>query len=226
MQKLLTKKLFFRKYPYKIELKCEGANYLRLRGIDFVIRACENNESLVGSRYSWRLTKDVDVVALCKFAKSIKPFLEKGLKHRAEGSHFNFFLEDKATLDQISTELKEFVEATWEPSSDEELAYLLDNKRKVIVEELPYSKFKHKIVFKTNWPVAKGTNFLDWLQKYPEEEYKISRSSYEYLSGKTRYCQDPFMYISEPKMLTMLQLFAGDHIKYAEEFVPRSTLLL
>lgn len=226
MQKLLTKKLFFRKYPYKVELKCEGANYVRLRGLDHVIRSCENNESLVGTRYSWRLTREVDTVALHKFAKAIKPFVEEGLKTRAEGSHYNFFVEDKQTFDKLVSTLKEFIISTSEPGSEEELKLLTENRRKVVVDELPYGKFKHKIVFKTNWSQAKGQNFINWLQKYPEEDYKISRSSYEYLSGGTRYCQDPFMYITETKMLTMLQLFAGDNIKYAEEFVPRSTLLL
>lgn len=226
MQKQLTKKLFYRKYPYKVELKCEGANYVRLRGIDNVIRSCENNESLHGTRYSWRLTKEIDTVVLHKFAKSIKPFIEEGLKTRAEGAHLSFFLEDKTKFLSVITDLKEFVVTTWEPASDEELAYLTDNKRKIIVDELPYGKFKHKIVFKTNWRQDKSQNFLDWMAKYPKDDYKISPASYSYLSGQTRYVQDPFMYITEAKMLTMLQLFAGDNIRYVEEFVPRSTLLL
>lgn len=225
MKKLLTKKLFFRKYPYKVELKCEGANYIRFRGVDAVIRGCEKNEKFDNGRV-WRLTNEIDIVKLHKFAKTIKPFLKKGLKIRTEGSHYHFFLEDKATTDFLIKKFDEFVLSVSEPASDEELEFLTDNNRKVIVDELPYGKFKHKIVFRTNWTQAKGQNFINWLKKYPEEDYKISRSSYVYLSGGTRYCQDPFMYITEPKMLTMLQLFAGDNIKYTEEFVTRSTLLL
>jgi len=226
MKKLLTKKLFYRKYPYKVELKCEGANYIRYRGIDAVIRGCEKDEKFEGRTYWGRLTKEVDTVKLHKFAKIIKPFLSKGLKVRSEGSRYNFFLEDKATTDFLVKKFEEFVVSVSEPASEEELEFLTDNNRKVIVDELPYGKFKHKIVFKNNWSIVKGQNFLNWIKKYPEEDYKISRSSYEYLSAQSRYCQDPFMYITEAKMLTMLQLFAGDNIKYVEEFVPRSTLLL
>ena len=226
MQRLSTKKLFYRKYPYKLELACEGANYVRLRGVDYIIRACEKGETLHGTRFSWRLSRDIDTVVLYKFAKAIKPYLNQGLKTRAEGRHFNFFLEDKDTFDRLVDDLKEFAVSAWAPESEEELKFLTENKRKVVVDTLPYGKFKYKIVFKTGWTHAKGQNFINWIQKYPEEDYKISRSSYEYLTARSRYCQDPFMYITEPKMLTMLQLFAGDHIKYAEEFVPRSTLLL
>lgn len=226
MKRLSTKKLFYRKYPYKVELKCEGANYLRLRGIDYIIRACENGESLNGVRHSWRLTREIDTVVLHKFAKTVQPFIAEGLKNRAEGSRLNFFVEDKDTFKKLIKDCKEFVISASEPASQEELKLLTENRRKVVVDDLPYSKFKYKIVFKTNWNAVKGQNFVNWLKKYPEEDYKISRSSYQYLTGQSRYCQDPFMYITEPKMLTMLQLFAGDNIKYAEEFVPRSTLLL
>lgn len=226
MKKLQTKKLFFRKYPYKVELQCEGANYIRLRGIHFVLHATENEHPL-NNRPSWSLVhKEIDNIRLHKFATILKPFLDANLKHRSEGSHFNFFVEDKATFDVLVKKFEGFIVSISEPASDEELEFLLSNNRKIVVDELPYAKFKHKIVFKTNWKQEKSKNFLDWMSKYPEEDYKISKSSYEYLSAQSRYCQDPFMYVKEPKMLTMLQLFAGDNIKYVEEFVPRSTLLL
>jgi hypothetical protein len=148
------------------------------------------------------------------------------IKYRIESSNFNVFVEDLETFEKIEKVMNEWLVDSWAPANDQELEFLTSNKRKVIVDELPYGKFKHRIVFKSNWSTAKSTNFLDWMKKYPEESYKISPSTLRYLIGRSHYCMDPFMYIEEPKMLTMLQLFAGDNIKYAEEFVPRSTLLL
>ena len=225
MKKLSTKKLFFNQYPYKVELSCKGASLLRLRGVDTVISMAKSGKPFL-SRSSWRHTDPVDNVEMHNFAICVKPFIDAGYKYRAEGRHFNFFLKDKESLEAVRKACDKFVTATWSPASDDELEFLTSNKRKVIVDALPYGQFQYKVVFKTNWKEIHGKNFVNWLEKYPEDSYLISPSTHRYLTGESRYCQDPFMYISEGKMLTLLTLFAGDNIKYTAEFVPRSTLLL
>jgi len=227
MQRQLTKKLFFRKYPFKIDLKCDGASFIKRRGIEATIDACNSKESITSTRYYWsNSSTSVDKVELQKFAYAIKPFYEQGLKCRVEGKLYSFFVEDRETFEKLEKDLRKWVKNSWAPASDIELAFLTGNNRKVIVDQYPYGHFTYKIVFKTNWTSELGTKFIQWLAKYPVDSYKISPSTKKYLLGKSRYCQDPFMYILDPKMLTMLTLFAGSHIKYTEEFVLRYTLLL
>ena len=228
MQKLLTKRLFFKKYPYKIQLRCEGSSLIKAFGFDYVYAQCKSDVELSTRRSKWQATIrfTIDKIALYQFATAIQPFCDDKVKCRVEGSHFSFFVEDEATFDNIIDSCKKWIVAVWAPLNKDELTFLTGNNRKIIVDELPYNKFTHKITFKTNWTKEAGGKFVEWLAKYPEDSYKISPTTLRYLAGTLNYCQDPFMYIAEAKMLTMLQLFAGDRIKYAEEFVPRATLLL
>ncbi len=226
MKRSLTNKLFFKAYPYKIELRCEGSNYIKLYGIDSIIEKCQSKTGFIPHARSYRYSNQIDNNKLYRFAVKVKPYLDQGLKSRAENKKFRFFVKDKETADSIVNDLFDFVTEIWEPGSEQELEYLTSNTRKVIVDDLPYSKYTHRIYFKSNWPKDKRFNFLSWLRKYPPGDYSIPKSTYRYLEDDKHYCFEPFMYISQPKMLTMLTLFAGDYIKYTEEFVPRHTLLL
>lgn len=229
MPRQLTKKLYYKKYAFKLELRCDGVKHIKEVGLETTISHCHaNSKSDLGVYRRWGQPqpKAIDKVNLRKFCHAVRPFMAKGVKHRIESSTFNLFIEDLATFEEAEKAMKEWLVDSWAPANEQEFEFLTSNNRKVIVDELPYGKFKHRIVFKSNWSKAKSNNFLDWMKKYPEDSYKISPSTLRYLGGRSHYCMDPFMYIEEPKMLTMLQLFAGENIRYAEEFVPRSTLLL
>ena len=228
MPRLLTKKLYFKKYPFKIELKCEGVSRIKEYGLERTISQCHaNSKGDFSVPTRWGLPpKQIDKANLRKFCHAIRPFIVNGVKHRIESPHFNLFVEDLATFESIEKAMGEWLVNSWAPANEQELEFLTSNNRKVIVDELPYGKFKHRVVFRSTWKGSKSSGFVDWMKKYPEDSYKISPSTLRFLNGRSHYCMDPFMYITEPKMLTMLQLFAGDNIRYAEEFVPRSTLLL
>jgi hypothetical protein len=226
--KYSTSKLFFRKYAFKVELACVGSSFIKLRGANYVIKEIESGRDVISSQF-WRRssngTKD-DNKNLLEFTRSIAPLLEKKLKCRAEGSHFNFFLDNRTDFDYVISIMSNWIENTWDPQNDKELDFLIGNKRKIIVDKIPYEKYVNKVVFKTDWPANKRQTFLGWLNKYPIDDFKVSPSTERYLNGSTRYCAQPFVYIADPKMLTMLTLFAGDHVSYIEEFVPRHTLVL
>ena len=225
--KFLTKKLFFRKYAFKVELTCKGANIIKRRGINVVIEQIRSGASIVARDYWGRPSGDDGQTnaTLLEFAEAVRPILKKEFKCRAEHNHFTFFLENRKDFDLIQKKLAKWVTSTWEPSNDSELDFLTDNKRKVIVDKLPHEKYVNKVVFKSNWDSFKRQSFYQWLKKYPEDDFKVSPSTHRYLTGSARYCAAPFLYIADPKMLTMLTLFAGDHVSYIEEFVPRHTLL-
>lgn len=217
-----TKKLFYKKWPYKIECKIKGGNRLRYWDTASVINWCAGN---VDWRTKYWESPDVNKSELLSFALKIEPLLGKELQTRIEGSNFNIFCADKNLYLEIINQLENWVESVTEPENDTELEFLLKhNGKKVIVNALPWDDFKYKVILKTNLKPDHKKNLVNWLKNYPDDKIKLSNKTEEWLLNKNWYMQDPFFYIADDSMLTFVHLFVGDSVKKVEEFVLRETV--
>lgn len=214
-------KLFYNKWPYKIECVIAGANRITIHGPDRVLQWCDGTFKMFG-RDERHINKD----DIRKFIGLAKPFLEdkENIRIRTEGGHFNLFFKDPELLDKISTDLKPWIWNIFEPSSEEELKFLLENENKrVLCDELPYEKYVYKVVMRSS-KVSVKEQFLNWSKNYSEDQIKISGQTERWLQGHYAYKQDPFFYVKDAPMLTMTRLFLGDNVRKVFEYVPRKGL--
>ena len=233
MKILATKKLFYRKYAFKVCCYVRGASDIRWRGADWVISRYDGltNEDAVRlaekTTLGWRSSKyHTNFPDLVLFTKTVKKYIDQDDVHvRCEGSHFNLCCADQKTYDNIIKDLYPWVSEVYCPTNEEELMFLMgSNSIKVLVKELPHSKFKYKIVMRPSMAREKRIKFSAWLDRYELDEKAISRNTRQWLTGKKPYVQDPFFYVENDEMLTMINLYLGGTISRTEEFVTKNEL--
>lgn len=224
---LETKKLFYRKYPYKVACLISGGHYITTYGTSFAIsKAIEWERKYESNRWGkTSYSNSVKISELEEFCDRVRPFVEdENVQIRAEGRHFNLFCADKNTYAKIAQSLKTWVTEVTEPRTDKDLEYLLNNKSiKVLVDMLPYEKYKFKIVLKSTIKADQRQKLLNWISKYPDD-IKVSGNTVTWLASQNKYVQDPFMYVSNDGIRTLVELYTGAYKSRTEEFVLRSTL--
>lgn len=210
IQKLKSSKLFYNKWPFKVECQIVGASAITRNGLN-----------------TYGLSKKIDQNELAKFAMAIEPFLKrKDLQFRTEGSHFNLFCKDTTLLEELDHTLNSWIVKITGPTSQEELAYLLENgPKKILCDKLPKDQFKYRIYFKTRFPADKKAHFLNWVSKF-EDQIVVSPTSKNWLSGQRLWVQDPFAYVKDEKMLSMIGLHLTGYVKRVEQFVERNQALV
>lgn len=222
MQVKKTSKIFFGKYPYKICCLVPNA-----REINFTV----NPASGYYNRYYLQdLQEKLSHPETQEFILQMKEYIsreiEADFKTRIEGKHFNFFVKDESVLDDIVKKAKDFVIEVWKPENQQQLEYMVENgPRKIVVDALPFKKFRYKIYFKYSMKVDRRAMFCDWLRKYNKDCYRVTGDSLSFLSNTRNYCFDPFLYVTESKMASMVALYLGGDLKRIEEFIPKEELM-
>jgi hypothetical protein len=219
IQKLKSSKLFYNKWPYKIECVHKGASRIIHGGPEHVESWCKSGLSGFGD-------KNVDKNSLLKFTLKVKPFLgNKELQIRAEGSHLNFYCKDINILNDIESSLRPWIKQISGPTTQEEYDFLMANgHKKILCDQLPKKNYQYRLYFKTKWPKDKRLVFLTWAKKYPDN-LEINPSGIKWMDGDRMWAQDPFMYVKDDKMLSMVGLHLSGYVKKVEEFIPRENLM-
>jgi hypothetical protein len=228
LKTLATKKLFYRKYPFKVSCYLAGASQVKFRGVKWILNRYNglSNEDaekrasvdLIG----WRSRRtQIDYPELVLFAKTVNKWINHTEVHiRCEGSRYNLFCADPKLYKKMVKELAQWVTEVTRPETDEDLAFFTANgPTKVLVKELPHNAFKYKIVMKPSMTAEKRLKFNAWLERYELHPKAISGNTKAWLSTRKGYVQDPFFYIENDEMLTMVNLYLGNIISRTEEFV-------
>ena len=228
IQKLPSSKLFYNKWPYKIECYIIGASKLRWLGVETTKDFCLGKPT--PTLWSWqsndKLSPD-DKTNLLHFTNNIEPFLElkDQLQVRVEGRRYNIFCKDSVLLENIYNAVSPWVQQVSGPTTEEELNYMLDNgHRKILRDVLPKDGYKYRVYFRESWSMESRIAFAEWAAKFPDT-INISNSSKKWLDSKHRWVYNPFMYVKDEKTLTMIGLFASGNVKRVEEFILRENLM-
>jgi hypothetical protein len=221
IQKLKSSKLFYNKWPYKVECRQVGASRVVHSGIDAVREWCATGKGMFVSGLESRL---LDKTEYLEFANLVAPYIENpNVKIRVEGSHFNLFCIDKSVLETIDKDLNKWIRKISGPTTDEELEFMLSNGHKKILRDvLPKEKYKYRIYFKSKFPADRRLSFITWADKY-SDRLEISDNSRRWLLSNRHYAQDPFMYVEDDKMLSMTGMYLSGYVKKIEEFILRDT---
>lgn len=217
--KLKTKKLFYGKWPYKISTYIQGGTWIR-NGIPDVIERCKTDWFKKQPIAQFR---HIDTKELLKYVAILSNYIDKDIKIRIEHGHINFFLKDQMLYNEMCFAFRNYTESVTEPESESVLKTLLDNNKFVVVDELPHGKYSHKIIFRSVPSNMRG-NILKWADNYPKEKLTMSKNTRNYFNDTNKYVQDPFMYVSDEKMLIMLGLIAQNYIRRTEKFILKSSI--
>ena len=171
--------------------------------------------------------KNLDKTKLLEFTNAVEPFLDRkdDIQIRTKGSHFSLFCMDVNVLEEIDNALFPWIRTVSGPTTAEELAFLLSNgHKKILRDTLPKEKYKYRVYFKSKFPIDKRSSFVVWADTYGEK-IEISETSKLWLLGSRQYAQDPFMYVEDDKMLSMVGLYLSGYVSKVEEFILRESAL-
>jgi hypothetical protein len=177
------------------------------------------------SSYDGRIA---DTDKFLKFIDAVEPFLDRkeDIQIRVENIHFNLFCKDISVLEEIDDAVSEWVKKISGPTTQEELEFLLSNgHKKILCDTYPKEMYKYRVFFKSRFPADKRSAFVTWADKYGIS-LLISETSRRWLIGDRYYAQDPFMYVIDDKMLSMVGLYLSGYVKKTEEFILRENVLV
>jgi hypothetical protein len=196
-------KLFYNKWPYKVECVQLGASFIRHGVSPASANAMRHNKELSA------------------FITAAIPFLNnKSVQIRTENRHFNLFCKDVEILEEITTRLRDWIVRIVGPATQAEYDFVMNNSHKKILckHELPKGKYKYRIYINTKLPRESRKPFLNSCKRLGMQ-VEFSKNTTRWLEGETYYMHDPFMYVYDEKVLTMVGLYLSGHVKKVEEFV-------
>lgn len=214
-----TKRLFFGKWPFKVETQVPGAAFFMRRGADETRKFCLGlSDSLYRPNYS-----DLEKKKLLQFISDFEKLSVENIKVRAEWNTLNFYTDTFDSYSTIKKTLEYWIVKLTEPANLEELELLMNsNTRKVMCNKLPYDKFQYRIVLKPSMPTGIREKFLEWANNFPDA-IQSTEKTLQWLHGEQRYLQDPYIYVEDPKQITFIKLLLGQYIARCEEYVVRDT---
>ena len=224
IQRLKTSKLFFNKWPYKVECHLPGAwaastSRLSDKEFDNWLVAPEV-KNLWSDNRTTLITYKKDVIEL----RNAVNIFRDDIKTRGEQAHLCIYCKDKAVFLNIEIALLKWIHKIWEPGTDQELEYISNNNtRKIVRDKLPYNICQYKLTLNDKVPFEIRNKFFEWSKKYPTQII-IAKSTSEWMDGARQWCFTPFMYISDNKMLTLVGLYLSGYIKHIEEFILRDSI--
>jgi len=220
-----TKKLFYKKWLYKIVLECGGISSLHRRGLEYI----QTVEPIYNGSSPWIKSSTQAIVANRKNLIEISSKLEDILvtaphQIRTEGGSSAIFTNSEKLIKEISSQLKKYVVEIHRPEGESQADFLLSNKNKVLCKQLPLTGYRYKVYFK-NGEIKKDSmdNFLKWASKFQDGRIHIPNSTKRILEGLTYpMMYGNYFYAKDQKITTMALMVMGDYLSKSEEFVLKS----
>lgn len=203
-----TKRLFFKKWAYKITARVEKASHVKRFDLSFM------------KRYN----VDSNVLKLKLELEELASKYE--FQTRCEGDRLSFFTNSVDFLDVIKNKFPTKIVEITEPENDAVLTLLKNNINIVVCEQLPKKTQRYKIYLngKYNIPADLGLNFTTWAEKYQNKVSIPYGLKYVLKSNKDFRPYGNYFYTSDDKMLSMALMFLGKHVQYTEKYVLKSEL--
>lgn len=214
-----TNRLFYKKYPYKVECSVKGAVYVKRLGYLGLLEVI--NDEKPGYYNIVRFpVKHKD--ALLDFAQVVEPIIKEGHQIRAETNTLSFYLEDRATYESVHSRLNQWVKSITEPDSEQDLEILFSKNHITVCNKLPHGKYGFKVMLANHMNNEQRRKVTEWIENFGDSIRFPSKTEL-WMRGNISWCFDPYLYVESSKQLMMLHLYLGDKIKRTYEFVLRDT---
>jgi len=220
MQIQKTERLFYGKWPFKVECQIKGAGNIAKAGKDRILAWATGDGSL-SRRYFLSSSKKEEIQ---KFVLFIEKYKQHDIKTRAENNTYSIFCKDADLLDTIKRDLAQWIQCVTQPETEEQHNFLVNvGKKKVLCDAYPRKEYQFKLVLRADMPLENRTSFLNWLQKTNSKVF-VSGSTKHWLNGQSRWIQQPFCYVKDAQTLTMVMLFIGNHHQTVYEYILKSSI--
>lgn len=215
MKRYTTKKLFYGKWPYKV------ATYVLFGRV--LLQSVTPNSTRWHSEKRITQQSEKSKQDLAYYASVMEEVVKfPNVKLRREMDTITYFTNSKDTANMIIDKLTEFVTEFHAPASDEEVKFLEDNVKTVIVNSLPYGRHQFKVILKYSMPNNTRDQLANWVTTNLEKLELFS--GIKHFLFNTGWCRSPMMYVQDEQTMLMLRLVAGDHIQSVEKFILRSCI--
>lgn len=216
-----TKKLFYGKYPYRVEVKCPGVNLLYRYGLTEVQDFCSNKTD----HWKFRKFNYVEKEKLSEIINLMPDYMDRKIKTRTEFDKLHFYLTDYAEYDKIYKHFEKWVYSITKPASDSELNQLFSKNHIVLCDRIPYNLYVFKVILNECFlSEDKKADMLDYFLRHGDA-YMIKPDTIKWLSNKMHHLYDPYVYVKDSKYLLMLQLYLGSAVMRTYEFALRDTAI-
>lgn len=218
-----SSKLFYNKWPYKVECNVYGSSRIIRHGIGLVVEYCTSGTGIrMHSSESVKINKS----ELLEFLEAVTPFINNpGIQIRSEGSHFNLFCKDMQLLEEMDTKLDKWIKQVHGPTTQEEYNFMLDNGyKKILRDVLPKEKYQYRVYFKQRFPRDKRIEFLEWSKKHSDKIVTTKSSELWLAMGYPWSTCNPYIYVLDDKMLSMVGMYLSGHVQKVEQFILRSSV--
>lgn len=207
-----THKLFYGKWPYKVSCRIIGAYLIRSYG-DLGLEQPEIIRS-----------PSIDTSNLIEFIKQAKEILRNNnIKRRITHHNIDFYVMSIDEFKSIQLKLKKYITSVSEPTNDDQLTILLENKKYTLCDRLPHDKYRYKITFK-DMPFNIRNNLISWAEKYSIDDIYITRSTKNHFKSPKYHYGTHYFYVKDPKMITLITMAANGYVRRTDEFILRSSI--
>jgi hypothetical protein len=166
----------------------------------------------------WEKFSEIDKINLYNFASTLKECKELGIKTRAEWGTMNIYCLDIDTYNLLQEKFKKWICSVTAPANAKDLIKLNSKPLQHLCKRLPHNRYTHKVFLRSNMPKHQRLKFMSWLEHY-QDTVKPSKGTVRWMREDRSYLQDPFVYVDNPKQLTMVGMFLGNNLKKVQEFV-------
>ena len=214
-----TTKLFYGKYPYKIETRIKGAALVQRWDTAQLKQYCtgEFKPLMYGS---WSAS---DKSILGNYIDAARDIFDLDFKTRAEHNTLSFFMSNADVYEAVKKSLANWIVSVTEPASEQDLESFKDKRSTVLCDNFPHGMYKHKIYIRESMPAHTRQKFYTWIKSYGEI-VRYPKNTEQWLAGEKRYIQGPFIYVANGQQYTLVCMFLGEYIQKTEEFVLRNTV--
>jgi|APCry1669192319_1035405.scaffolds.fasta_scaffold01624_3 hypothetical protein len=225
-KKLITKKLFYNKWPYKVTCIVKDSWRIKRLGVQNTINWCYEpipKQYITGLSSRYAIKKE-DKLNLLEFTHAIIPFLSEDIQLRVEGSILNLYCQDKLILDSAISKLEQWVTEVHEPLNSNECEFMINQtSKKIICNQLPHNQYRYRVWIKSSTSQDTRLKFKTWSENYGDKILP-TRTSLNWMLNSGSYGWNPNIYVKDQPTLSMIGLFLGSNVRKVEEFIPRSSI--
>lgn len=159
-----TSRKFYGKWLYKVSLTLQGSGIFRDTSLDGVVDFCDDT-SMTHTMFSFRGKAASNRTKIKEVALFLKGYNKDIWNTRIESDQIDFYSNDKAFYDALSSKFADNVLHRFEPA--EGSTDLLEATSSIIVKKLPHNKYNYRVYLmphKMANDQEGKKRYIDWLK--------------------------------------------------------------
>ena len=204
-------KVFYGKYPYKINLFLVDT-YMFRKG--FPGEVLKN--LLVKNKHEFEKS--------LKFYNFLESHINDDIKTRFECNSATIYVKNYDLYTTLFNELEfDFDFVVYGPANQSELDFLSNDNNVIICNHLPFHRYRYKILFK-EIPPENRISIATWLSKYKDDLIRVPKGFMYYLNRPSICWGTHYIYAIDQNMATLVTLASAGSVKRIQKYSIRDEI--